>query len=575
MLERLIKGIPFRKTLLASTLLFAINSCSSNTNKQYTEETDSFNFPEIQQFNPDIQKDSNKNYNDVTTIDEISCEKKTVFFPDNDGDGYGTKYNSISACEKPVGYVELSPFDCDDNNININPGKIEDCNGIDDNCNDYIDEGFQLQVWYADLDKDTHGDPNNSKKACKQPTGYVKTKDDCDDTNNKIYKITTEICDTLDNDCDGYIDENLSKDCSNLCGEGTIECINGKYTDCNAPKPQTEICNNFDDDCDGYTDEYLSKDCSNLCGEGTIECVNGKYLNCNAPKPQIEICNNLDDDCDGYTDEDLKNIKWFEDADGDGFGNVLKFKSSCSQPPKYVKNSNDCNDLDAKINPYAKEICDGIDNNCDGLNDKKINVEKCVSYDFVFVIDNSGSMDWNDKTNERYKGLNNLVDGPWKSDDHGLMVPFGSYYKVINQFSGDKYILKNNIKIAKTTNVGGGTMIGPAFIEAVNQLKNNSNNKAIILLTDGDTGDSSAPSKLNELAKQDGIQVCALGLGGANEQYLTTLSNQVGGYIQIQSANDIPKIFQNNYLALKCQSFDTCNTNNQWISNINPCGKSE
>lgn len=133
---------------------------------------------------------------------------QSTFYADADGDGYGNPAVTTLACTAPSGYV-ADNTDCDDTNSAINPGATEVCNGIDDNCNGSIDEGLTFTTYYADADGDGYGDAATSVSSCSPVAGYVTDNTDCNDAENTVYPGAIEICDGLDNDCNGDIDENL------------------------------------------------------------------------------------------------------------------------------------------------------------------------------------------------------------------------------------------------------------------------------------------------------------------------------------------------------------------------------
>jgi MYXO-CTERM domain-containing protein len=83
--------------------------------------------------------------------------------------------------------------------------------------------------------------------------------------------VSAEVCDGVDNDCDGKVDEDLSRACSNACGAGTETCSNGAWGGCDAPQPTAEVCDGIDNDCDGQVDE----DDSGLCGADEV-CFQGE-----------------------------------------------------------------------------------------------------------------------------------------------------------------------------------------------------------------------------------------------------------------------------------------------------------
>ena len=132
---------------------------------------------------------------------------KSIFYGDSDGDGFGVPEITILACSAPEGYADIIG-DCYDANPAIYPGNTEICNGFDDNCTGSVDEGL-LITFYADNDGDLYGDPADFELLCEGIAGYVEDNTDCNDANNLINPVALEICNGIDDNCDGTIDEGL------------------------------------------------------------------------------------------------------------------------------------------------------------------------------------------------------------------------------------------------------------------------------------------------------------------------------------------------------------------------------
>jgi hypothetical protein len=84
----------------------------------------------------------------------------------------------------------------------------------------------------------------------------------------------------------------------------------------------------------------------------------------------VEICDGKDNNCNGQIDENFNKRTFYRDSDADGYGNIAFTVLACTAPAGYVANAKDCNDMKAAINPAAVEVCDGKDNNCNGLIDE-------------------------------------------------------------------------------------------------------------------------------------------------------------------------------------------------------------
>lgn len=124
------------------------------------------------------------------------------FYADSDADGFGDPGQALQECEAPSGYVE-DDQDCADDDAQIYPGATEVCDGVDNNCDNEIDEGL-LQTFYKDKDSDGYGDPTDPVQACEASDVAVSDNTDCDDNDPQSYPGAEEVvADGIDQDCNG------------------------------------------------------------------------------------------------------------------------------------------------------------------------------------------------------------------------------------------------------------------------------------------------------------------------------------------------------------------------------------
>jgi MYXO-CTERM domain-containing protein len=306
-----------------------------------------------------------------------------IRFVDADGDGYGSTPESV--CSGAPGYVEQNG-DCDDAAADQFPGAIEQCDGIDQDCDALVDNGVADRAWYADADGDGYGDPAVFTQGCIAPSGSVANSTDCDDTRADRSPGVPEVCDAanLDEDCDGDADD-LDVDVTDPISwyaDADADGLGGGVpaTRCDADAVHTTVtagdCDDtdpavgagtvyfIDADRDGYGAYPEPPRCDTPSPVEPLSTVNG---DCNDFQNTIhpgvpEACDGVDNDCDGRLDP-----QGFIDADGDGYGDPAR-PQDCAEP-----RGGDCDDADPARSPGAFEVDgDDIDQDCDGLLDAPV-----------------------------------------------------------------------------------------------------------------------------------------------------------------------------------------------------------
>jgi Putative metal-binding motif/FG-GAP repeat len=257
-----------------------------------------------------------------------ACRNKDSTSDDLDGDGYA------------------AADDCDDTDANSFPGATEACDGADNDCNGLVDDGVG-GAWYVDVDADGFGDRDSAPvTACSDPGGYAGARGDCNDSDPDTYPGAPELCDLLDNDCDGQADDGVGQPYyTDADGDGFGTAGTGEYS-CDGRPAGTSA--NYRD-CDD-TDSAVNPNATEVCGDLD------------------------DDDCDGNADVGVVGL-WYSDDDGDGYGDPSLSETTCEPQSGWVQDNTDCQPYDAAAYPGAPESCNDIDDNCDGVVDDGMDVD--------------------------------------------------------------------------------------------------------------------------------------------------------------------------------------------------------
>jgi hypothetical protein len=391
-------------------------------------------------------------------------------------DGFDVGYTCVAgvgACQRSGQKVcaSLTATACD-----ALPGvpAVETCDGIDDDCDGQTDEGLPgcCAIGTTRACGVSQGVCIAGTETCTAQRAWGS----CLDSQAQPVVLPgdqAEVCEGIDNDCDGQTDEDFSlilrtgatvTGAGKVCGVGRCS---GGVTTCKADgtgivcsteaNATNEVCNNLDDDCNGSTDEtgsggYMTYDqplCENQNGvcagarKTANLCVSGSWLACGTAAYQANSasyqagseasCDGKDNDCDGSIDEGLKTA-YYRDADTDGYGSSSMGTQACSQPNGYVLSSMDCDDTRSTVHPGAVELCNGIDDDCDGSTDEGFQVgyacdgtdaDLCQTGTFTCKADGTGAECVNESQPNKVEFCANSIDDDCDgvTDEAGCVPP--------------------------------------------------------------------------------------------------------------------------------------------------------
>ena len=248
---------------------------------------------------------------------------------------------------------------------------VETCNNVDDDCDGVVDNGITQTCYTGSTGSSGLGVCRGGTQTCTAGVwgacaGQVVP--------------TTEVCNNLDDDCDGVIDNGVTQSCYTgasgtagvgVCHAGSQACTAGAWGACTGQAvPSTEICNSLDDNCNGFVDEGLTQSCYagptgtagvGLCHSGSQSCSSGAWTTCTGQVlPVAETCNNRDDDCNGLIDNGVTQVCYSGPAGTRTVGACRDGLSTCS--------AGTWGSCAGQVVPAA-EVCNGIDDDCDGVID--------------------------------------------------------------------------------------------------------------------------------------------------------------------------------------------------------------
>jgi hypothetical protein len=389
--------------------------------------------------------------------DDPSVGAAETYYPDFDGDGYGNSSVPFVTCAPGVMFVLLGG-DCDNSDPNVHPGIVETCfdawdfncdgvvsyndmdfdavcddvdaclgsddaldmdgdltpdgcdadvdgDGVDGSldCNDADAAVLGPNSWYLDFDGDGYGDAADSVESCSPVAGRVMNEADCEDASAAAHPGGTEVIDSIDNDCNGLVDDGT--DAFDDDGDGLSElagdCDDGDVS-IGAPMTAYE-----DRDADGYGKDstaalYCSLDAMHVLAAGDCDdtdsdvnpaavedcAVPGEDLNCDGSVgyadndgDRLPACEDCDDTNPALDNQTI----WYLDADGDGYGNVSDNFTGCLGAPGYVLIAGDCDDSDPLRWSECVDTVVEVDTAYVYIHDTVVVTETVVERDTVIV----------------------------------------------------------------------------------------------------------------------------------------------------------------------------------------------
>ena len=280
---------------------------------------------------------------------------------DLDKDGIGNVCDNDADGDKTINELDCAPLD-----PATHPKAEEECDGLDNNCNLGVDEGFadtDLDGFKDCIDTDDDGDGTADD-------------DDCAPLDGKVHPGADELCNGQDDNCNNDTDEGFA---ALECGKGECHhfvpgCQDGQVQFCNPFEgAAAEACDGLDNNCNGTADEdyVLGAVCEVGAGEclaqGLTVCtLEGTGTVCDgvAGVPVDELCDGLDNNCNNEIDDGATDCTvYFKDGDEDGWGVTEDSQCLCQpEPPYTVLLDGDCDDS----NPDLVTACDLLGNGQDG-----------------------------------------------------------------------------------------------------------------------------------------------------------------------------------------------------------------